>query len=256
MKNLLKAIAPIVMVAGLAASPAQAASVVKNFDLTGSMADNGAYGNALTRSATNDSSLQVKITGWQSGQISNRITSAYVGAYSTGLGVTGNLDFGGAGAYHQIDNAFGYTDFLLLQFNRAVTLSSAVLNVYQMTGFLNKDSDLAFYNAGGITTTAWDSNIDLSAYSTLPSTWATVAGGSASGDRTIGATGASTKWLLGAAFLPVGDRDDGFKIQSLSVSEVAAVPEPASWALMIVGFGAVGMSLRRRTSRNAKLQLA
>lgn len=256
MNNLLKVIAPMVIAAGLVASPAQAASVVKNFDLTGSMADNGPYGNALKFSANNDSSLQVKVTGWQSGQFTNRINSAYVGAYGAGIGVTGRIDLGGVGAFHQIDNAFGYTDFLLLQFNRAVTLSSALLNVYQMVGVAGRDSDLAFYNAGGITTTAWDSNIDLSIYSTLPSTWTTVEGGSASGDRTIGATGASTKWLLGAAFLPVGDRDDGFKIQSLSVSEVAAVPEPASWALMIVGFAAVGMSLRRRTSRNAKLQLA
>jgi hypothetical protein len=32
---------------------------------------------------------------------------------------------------------------------------------------------------------------------------------------------------------------------------IAAVPEPASWALMIAGFGAVGVSLRRRPVRLA-----
>jgi hypothetical protein len=32
------------------------------------------------------------------------------------------------------------------------------------------------------------------------------------------------------------------------VSQIAAVPEPASWMMMIAGFGIVGMGLRRRTS--------
>ncbi|MBN8808643.1 MAG: PEPxxWA-CTERM sorting domain-containing protein [Sphingomonas sp.] len=39
-----------------------------------------------------------------------------------------------------------------------------------------------------------------------------------------------------------------------NVSLTAAVPEPASWALMIVGFGAMGYSLRRR--RETALQTA
>ena len=30
------------------------------------------------------------------------------------------------------------------------------------------------------------------------------------------------------------------------VAETAAVPEPASWAMMLAGFGAVGSALRRR----------
>lgn len=262
MKNLVKAIAPLLLASAAAASPAEAATVVKTFNLTGSMADNGTYGNALTRSATedaqlaDDAKLKVKITGWQSNQATNKITTAYVGTYGTGLGVTGVNDLGGLGAFHQVDNAFGYTDFVLLQFNRAVTLSSAFLNVYQMAFVSGMDSDMGFYDAGAVKTDAWDSKVDLTAYNTTPSTWTTVLGSSASGTRTIDATTASTKWLVGAAFPSAGGYNDGFKIQSLSVTEVAAVPEPASWALMIVGFGAVGTSLRRRRVREARLQLA
>ncbi len=33
---------------------------------------------------------------------------------------------------------------------------------------------------------------------------------------------------------------------SLTISAVGAVPEPATWAMMLLGFGAVGFALRRR----------
>ena len=41
-----------------------------------------------------------------------------------------------------------------------------------------------------------------------------------------------------------------------SVSTVAAVPEPATWAMMLVGFGGMGVSLRRRRRTNNLLQAA
>lgn len=37
---------------------------------------------------------------------------------------------------------------------------------------------------------------------------------------------------------------------------VTAVPEPATWAMMIVGFGFAGWSLRRRTARGSRVALA
>lgn len=37
-----------------------------------------------------------------------------------------------------------------------------------------------------------------------------------------------------------------FQVAGLTVTDGGAVPEPASWALMVVGFGMVGASLRRR----------
>lgn len=37
---------------------------------------------------------------------------------------------------------------------------------------------------------------------------------------------------------------------------IAAVPEPATWSMMIIGFGAVGFSLRRKRKTVLKAQLA
>ncbi len=43
---------------------------------------------------------------------------------------------------------------------------------------------------------------------------------------------------------------------NFEVASVAAVPEPASWAMMIVGMGAIGGSLRRRAKTAVRLALA
>jgi hypothetical protein len=41
------------------------------------------------------------------------------------------------------------------------------------------------------------------------------------------------------------------------VTILAAVPEPATWAMMLLGFGAIGLSMRkRRGSRVSFAQLA
>ncbi len=37
----------------------------------------------------------------------------------------------------------------------------------------------------------------------------------------------------------------------LGLAQTAAVPEPATWALLIAGFGMVGATLRRHTARYA-----
>jgi hypothetical protein len=41
---------------------------------------------------------------------------------------------------------------------------------------------------------------------------------------------------------------------NLSFAATSAVPEPTTWAMMLLGFGAVGYSMRQRSS--ARLQTA
>lgn len=239
------------MLAGLAAlwlgTPVLAAPVVYTFNTTGNSAVNGAYGNSLNFNAAGGG-LSLQVSGWQSSQTTNDITKAYLGAYSTGLGVTGVNDAKGASNYHQIDNASGYTDFVLLEFSRAVSLTGLTLNSYTLGNAHGKDNDLAFLNASGL------GNPNLSVYDTIPSAWAARNGTGLNGYLPIGAAGASTKWLVGAAFIPTNDRDDGFKIAAVKVTElVPSVPEPATWAMMLLGFGAVGGALRLRRRSAATL---
>ena len=47
--------------------------------------------------------------------------------------------------------------------------------------------------------------------------------------------------------MPGGDRVDLGKVRFDVADQVAAVPEPETWALMLAGFGAVGLAVRRRT---------
>lgn len=251
MRALLKTMT-VMLLAAAAAAPAAAETVTYTFNTTGSTSDNGTYGNALSFSSTSDPTLQMRVTGWQSNQSTNDITKAYLGAYSGGLGVTGLGDQSGSNGFHQIDNVGGYTDFLLLQFSRAVTLSGVDLNTYNMAGLSGRDSDLAFFDAGGVTSANWNSAVDLTAYDTVPTLWTTVEGGANGGSRAIGAAAASTKWLVGTAFRPTNDKDDGFKLASLTVTQaVSPVPEPATWAMMLIGFGGAGAALRRN-ARSAR----
>jgi hypothetical protein len=52
-------------------------------------------------------------------------------------------------------------------------------------------------------------------------------------------------------------RDIGGKIYNLTITtDVVAIPEPASWALMIAGFGAVGLVTRRRPTISMAYRIA
>jgi len=51
-------------------------------------------------------------------------------------------------------------------------------------------------------------------------------------------------WSSDLAGGPIGDRAN--VVDNLAISRTPAIPEPASWAMLIVGFGTVGTALRRR----------
>lgn len=76
----------------------------------------------------------------------------------------------------------------------------------------------------------------------------------ANGDQTSAATNRRVNFILGdgeaLTGLKLTSTGRAFEIDDIATSaglEVGDVPEPATWAMMIVGFGLVGASLRQRT---------
>lgn len=65
----------------------------------------------------------------------------------------------------------------------------------------------------------------------------------------FGTTGSNTLTITGRA----GANSLGTSDAALLSTNVAPVPEPATWALMLLGFGGVGMAMRRRRRRGGAL---
>ncbi|SFP36231.1 PEPxxWA-CTERM sorting domain-containing protein [Sphingomonas rubra] len=75
--------------------------------------------------------------------------------------------------------------------------------------------------------------------------------------RTIDSTGVANRNLLtfdvgpltGFSFRPSTGTGGFLQFDDIAVTAVAAVPEASIWAMMLVGFGGIGVALRRRRSK-------
>jgi hypothetical protein len=208
-----------------------------------------------TRTYTSGS-VTVTAQGWtyDTSYSPDQLLSSYLGAYSgLGLGVSsphvdanggsfgngnGGAEEGSGGNQHTIDNnGDGRVDFVLLKFNTAVDLTSAYFNVYDVNSSGAADGDaVAYYKNGAIApVNGGNASTYFSQFSSIDLE------GSSSGSRNIDGVTYSDTWLIGA---PGNETNDGFKLKSISFN--SGVPEPATWATMILGFGVVGTMMRRR----------
>lgn len=234
-----------------AAMPAQAADFI--FDTT-TAGDNFRY----TATAGGET-LRMNVSAYNR-NFGDTISAATLQSFTHGLGIVQAVE-GGNGAYHQIDNVNGW-EFLVLRFDRPVTLLGSQVNAFQLSdrGYIDADQFVG-----------WGTTTALGGGTALPG-WNTVLNGLAGRDNVssdpvfnAGQNYATVKtnfnltnasgdvWLLGAA---IGDaardpdgRNDAFKLAQVTARSVAAVPEPATWATMLVGFGMVGAASRYRRRR-------
>lgn len=74
----------------------------------------------------------------------------------------------------------------------------------------------------------------------------------------LGANYNGAAWNTGALELFYWDSNNGDNFGSITfdVTAAAAVPEPATWAMLILGFGMVGAGLRARTKTKTTLSFA
>lgn len=242
-----------------------AASTTITFPMTSG--GSGSSSGRVFTTTVGGKTVQVRVTGWSTTGTgsSSTVTKGGVNVYTNGLGVMNSS----GDSSHTIDNN-GYKDFLIFQFDQPVEMESAKFTAYNMGGVAtDADATIAF----GSTAANWQS--DLLANSTTFPTLSALFGSSftasnitstSNGSRLLNTSNNSGNiWLIGAAFTDPKDCGkikkpttcaDGFKLSQVAVS---AVPEPSTWMMMLLGFGFVGYSMRRRKSlgtANTPLRLA
>lgn len=218
------------------------------FDFTVGTNNNVSDGNARIFTATSPDLgvFKVRATGWSLETVGSNtyVRDSKLMVYDGGLGIISGDDGDGDQNRHTIDNSVR-NDFVLLQFNVPVSLVSATFNTFSVMGG-TKDSDATIKY--GWTTTAWNSALALNNAS-LATLNGLFEGGYSSLTSLQGNNTRNINpdvhwgnlWLIGSDWTNADRKIDGFKLTNLAV-----VPEPAAWAMMIAGFGLVGAAVRRR----------
>lgn len=252
----------------LAGATAAEAATTITFNLTGNSATSGTDANVRTFTGS-DGISKVRVTGWSIQ--GNLVRDSYLGAYGNGLGVTSGDETGGNNT-HVTDNQ-NRIDFLLFQFDQDVEFVSGKFTTFSVNGAVS-DSDATLKYGSTLvdytnqaTFNALLNNGSLASLNALFDGTFDSAGTGAGGLRDFGPGGVGPSgfvgnlWLVAASFngpesVQCNNRGcktsvDGFKFSNLTVNTVPSIPEPATWAMMIAGFGLTGAAIRRRRTLTA-----
>lgn len=215
------------------AAPASAGTIV----LSGSNS-NGSTGNERSFS---DGETSVVASGW-SIDSDGKVREGALGQWSHGLGV---MNSSGDNS-HTVDNS-GRIDFVLLQFAEEVILDTVTFNT-GWHGMYDTDATIGVSNTMFTTTPDWNYVAATSALAGY-NFFEAISNGGGSQTRGVNPSGFSgNSWIIAASASNYDHYKDGFKLAAITFQTVptAAVPEPGTWALMLVGFGFAGGMMRRR----------
>jgi hypothetical protein len=228
------------LAAASVAAPASAAVTLNFTSATNSSVNGSPDGNP--RSFSNGG-ITVTATAWSLN--GSTLQNAWLGQYTHGLGVT-NQGEDGLNNSHTVDN-YGYQDFIILVFNQAVNIQSGTFYPFSVNGSTDNDSWISYGTLAGSFSAATLTDLMTRDYN--------VAGAGSPYNVNLPSAGQyGNVWLIGAANSSVSAIDnysDGFKLASITVN--GAVPEPSTWAMMLLGLGAMGMTVRRRRLRTGDL---
>ncbi|HNY39376.1 MAG TPA: PEP-CTERM sorting domain-containing protein [Bryobacteraceae bacterium] len=206
------------------------------------LTETGSAGSAGNVRTFTNGAVTVTVTSyslWQ-GSSTALFESAATGQWDYGLGVDNGYESSDPPYQHSVDNATGYTDFLLLEFSSPVT--PQLLAVYQ---FFDSDFD---YWTGNIASSLTGLQLSsLSAFA-MGSSNATAPQGYRFAD--LSSQGAVSALLLAA---DLSGSDDIFKVAGLRVDyspPPPEVPEPASYATMGGALLGLGLFAARRQHRS------
>ena len=250
-----KSLLSIAAITAFAATvPASASTVI----LTGSSTASG-HSLLYTSGSVNFSATALTYTDSLTPSVSTAVK------YAEGLGVNPSGD-----NRHTIDNSGAY-DFILLRFDHAVALNGATFANLNWYNDARADTDATIsyatfnYDAFGqsyatnLTGGAKTNFFNAVSTSLYNNAFGSDTNTSGTSSRTFNAgaqPNVSDVWIIGASITNFDHRIDSFKLKSVSYNmpavPVGSVPEPATWALLILGMGVVGAGMRR----NNRVRLA
>ncbi|WP_291985854.1 SdrD B-like domain-containing protein [Candidatus Accumulibacter sp. ACC007] len=122
----------------------------RTFDFSGNSALDGTDGNIRTFSS---GAVSVKASAFARDKASGEWSTAWLGSYGGGLGVTDSSEGSGGSNMHTVDNV-GRDNYVLFEFNQSVIVDSAYL------GYVVNDSDITVWI--GTSSNAFNSHLTLS----------------------------------------------------------------------------------------------
>jgi PEP-CTERM motif len=233
----------------LSASPSYAATEISlSWDFTTGGTNSGfTYGN--TRTFETEGGPDVVVSAYATSQILNvnsTFRDAYLGQYTNGLGVSANpFDLS-----HTVDN-LGHVDLVVFEFKHQEEVKATS---FKLSAF--GDTDIAVW--GGTLAANFDfTGQTFATLNTLLTSYGVVNGGTSDRIATI-PDGRFGNYLVVAADPTlivskwqrhgISESDDSFKLGQLDGNFIAAsVPEPSTWAMMLIGFAGLALACRRKT---------
>lgn len=148
--------------------------------------------------------------------------------------VTGNVA-GISAAPASASNAWDTTQYLSVQKGQMASLDTPLLqSISFYIGSLDSWNIFTFHLANGTTETV------------TGATLAALPGMDANGSQTAFTTNGRLTFSFDSAIDSIDFASNGYSLEIGDIGAVALVPEPAAWAMMILGFGGVGTLVRRR----------
>ncbi|MEJ7594178.1 MAG: hypothetical protein WKF77_21780 [Planctomycetaceae bacterium] len=180
------------------------------FDFQGSSATDGSDGNIRTFSA---GSLSVKASAFSRVDTSGVWSTAYIGRYGGGLGVTDSSEGDGSSDRHTVDNVGGRDNYVLFEFSQSVIVDAAFL------GYVVTDSDLTYWI--GTKTDPFNNHLTLSdsLLSSMGFTEVNLTSSTTTRTADLNAANFSGNVLIIAARVDeaTATANDKFKIQNLTI---------------------------------------
>jgi hypothetical protein len=206
----------------------------------------GSVGNV--RTAPSDNSLNVKVSAYAF--INNgtgAAIDAWLGQYLNTNGGLGVINSSGDNS-HTVDN-IGYADFVAFEFSAPVNVTSYYLNKF------DADADSTWYvgnlAAGFDFTGKTLAQLNALGLTTGTNSWSSPGG--TNPVETISTSVFGNYLILAASFAP-NDKDDTFKIRTVTATQYTPDPVPEPGTILLVGTGlvALGWVARKKAKRSPR----